>query len=92
MRRQRHLDPVDEDDHVDLVSDEDGWDPDLDPLDAGDGTRFAREGSSLRAATRSNPRIYPCPTCGEPDRLTSADVARHYQCDDCATRAEGGGD
>ncbi len=46
--------------------------------------------SALRAATRSNPRAFPCPTCGEPDRLTRADVARSYQCNPCADLAEGG--
>jgi hypothetical protein len=51
--------------------------------------------SALRRASRSNPRNIPCPTCGEPDRLTPADVAQGYQCDECASRAEGtyiGGD
>jgi DNA-directed RNA polymerase subunit RPC12/RpoP len=45
--------------------------------------------SALRRATKRNPRIYPCPTCKEENRLTLADVRRHYQCDDCADRAEG---
>jgi DNA-directed RNA polymerase subunit RPC12/RpoP len=44
--------------------------------------------SALRRATRDNPRIYPCPTCKEPNRLTKKDVALHYQCDHCADRAE----
>jgi DNA-directed RNA polymerase subunit RPC12/RpoP len=58
-----------------------------------DGVGFADPGgqSSLRAETRSNPRIYACPTCGEPNRLTKIDVQRHYQCDECADRAEGRG-
>lgn len=47
--------------------------------------------SALRAATPSNPRNLPCPTCGEPDRLTPADVACGYQCDACADRCERGG-
>lgn len=51
---------------------------------------FANPGSALRAASKSNPRNLPCPTCGEPDRLTPADKARGYQCDECADRAEGG--
>lgn len=57
-----------------------------------DGTYFADPGgtSALRAATKSNPRNLPCPTCGEPDRLTPADKARGYQCDDCANAAERG--
>lgn len=57
-----------------------------------DGTRFADPGgrSALRAASRSNPRNLPCPTCGRPNRLTPADVARGYQCDSCADAAEFG--
>ena len=46
--------------------------------------------SALRKATRSNPRNLPCPTCGEPNRLTPADARLHYQCDECADRAESG--
>jgi tRNA(Ile2) C34 agmatinyltransferase TiaS len=56
---------------------------------------FANEGSALRASSRRNPRNLPCPTCGEPNRLTPADRSRGYQCDTCAARAEGtymGGD
>ena len=52
---------------------------------------FEKEGSALRKSTRSNPRNLPCPTCGEPDKLTAKDKANGYQCDDCADRAEGGG-
>ena len=37
------------------------------------------------------PRNLPCPTCGEKNRLTAADVRRGYQCDACADRAEGCG-
>jgi hypothetical protein len=47
--------------------------------------------SALRAATKGNPRIYPCPTCGAPNRLTPADVRKGYQCDSCADRDEGMG-
>lgn len=50
---------------------------------------FANPGSALRAASRSNPRNLPCPTCGEPNRLTPADRRRGYQCDQCADRDEG---
>jgi hypothetical protein len=46
--------------------------------------------SSLRAASKSNPRNLPCPTCGEPNRLTPADVAQGYQCNACADQAERG--
>ena len=45
--------------------------------------------SALRAASPSNPRIYPCPTCGTENVLTAADVAQGYQCDGCADAAEG---
>lgn len=71
----------------------DGWDGDDrdDPMDAGDGTRFARSGSALRASGRGNPRNLPCPNCGAKNRLTPADRARGYQCDACADRAERGG-
>jgi len=57
-----------------------------------DGVGFADCGgnSALRAATEDNPRNQPCPTCGEPNRLTPIDVQRHYQCDSCADAAERG--
>lgn len=65
-----------------------GWvedgDADLDFADPGGR-------SALRAATEDNPRIYPCPSCGRPDRLTAKDVALGYQCDRCADAAEGFG-
>lgn len=56
-------------------------------------TDFADPGgnSALRAATRTNPRNRPCPTCGRKNRLTPKDVALGYQCDACADRAERGG-
>jgi len=55
--------------------------------------RFADPGgrSALRAAGRGNPRNRPCPTCGKRNRLTPADVARGYCCDECADRNEMGG-
>lgn len=58
-----------------------------------DRIRFADPGgkSALRAATRHNPRNLPCPTCGEPNRLTPADKSKGYQCDSCADRQEGVG-
>lgn len=34
-------------------------------------------------------RVFPCPTCKEPNKLTAADRARGYQCDACADRDEG---
>ena len=57
--------------------------------DEDDSIVFANPGSALRASSRSNPRNLPCPTCGKPDRLTSADQAQGYQCDECADRDEG---
>ena len=46
--------------------------------------------SALRRATKSNPRIYPCPTCGRENMLTLKDVKLHYQCDYCANEQEAG--
>ena len=46
--------------------------------------------SALRKATRRNPRNLPCPTCGKPNRLTPADRANGYQCNECADRLEYG--
>jgi hypothetical protein len=48
--------------------------------------------SSLRAATKNDPRIHPCPTCEMPNRLTRQDVGLGYQCDRCADRQERGWD
>jgi len=58
-----------------------------------DGVGFADPGgrSALRAATRDNPRIHPCPECERPNMLTPADVAAGYRCDICADSAEGYG-
>jgi hypothetical protein len=55
---------------------------------------FAEPGgrSALRRATKGNPRNLPCPTCGEPNRLTPKDRSLGYQCNQCADRAEGIGD
>ena len=82
------------------IEDSDCWDEDeldFDPRDDWeddliDGVGFADPGgnSALRAETPDNPRIHPCPTCGAPNRLTPIDVARGYQCDRCADRAERG--
>ena len=46
--------------------------------------------SALRAARKNNPRNLPCPTCGAANRLTPADRANGYQCDDCADQQERG--
>jgi hypothetical protein len=68
----------------------DGYDYD----DYGYGDDFAEPGgrSALRAASSSNPRNKPCPTCGHPNRLTPADVSRGYQCNSCADAMERGGE
>jgi hypothetical protein len=57
-----------------------------------DGVGFADPGgrSALRAATKGNPRNRTCPTCQRKNALTPLDVARGYQCDRCADRAEQG--
>jgi hypothetical protein len=59
-----------------------------------DGFGFSDPGgrSALRAAGRGNPRRYSCPTCRRRNVLTRIDVARGYQCDRLADRAESGGD
>ncbi len=63
-----------------------------DDLDWDDRMQFRDPGgrSALRAASKRNPRNLPCPQCGEPDRLTPADRAHHYVCDQCADQAERG--
>lgn len=62
--------------------------PDFDDRDD-----FADPGgrSALRAASRSNPRNQPCPTCGRENVLTPKDVQRGYQCNRCADAEEGFG-
>ena len=68
-----------------------------DPLDDDEDVylqkRFANPGgnSALYRESPENPRNLPCPTCGMPNRLTPRDVQAHYQCDECADAAEGGG-
>lgn len=66
---------------------DDDYDGDRDEIE------FAQPGSNsaLRAASATNPRNLPCPTCEQPNRLTPADKARGYQCDACADRDERGG-
>ena len=44
-----------------------------------------------KSALHPGKRTRPCPTCGEPNRLTAKDVAKGYQCNRCADIAEGGG-
>lgn len=68
------------------------WDDALDY--DGSPLEFADPGgnSALRAASPSNPRNLPCPTCGQPNRLTPKDQRLGYQCDTCADRMERGYD
>lgn len=60
-----------------------GWDCYEEPRFA-DPTGY----SALRAASKTNPRNLPCPTCGEKNRLTPKDRQLGYQCDSCADRDE----
>lgn len=75
-------DPDDYDDDVDY-GDDDDLREEYDFADPGSG-------SALRAETPDNPRNLPCPKCKKPDRLTPADRARGYQCDECADSEERG--
>jgi len=61
-------------------------------FDGDDSYDFADPGgrSALRASSRRNPRNLSCPTCHAANRLTPADRAAGYQCDDCADRQERG--
>lgn len=77
QRKDKTMPYYEYDDYGDIVEDHDFADP---------GGR-----SALRAATPSNPRNLPCPTCGRANRLTPKDRALGYQCDACADRAERGG-
>jgi hypothetical protein len=58
------------------------WEEDLEDLD------FAEPGG--KSALRAGKRIYPCPTCGDKNRLTAKDKQLGYQCDRCADLAESG--
>ncbi len=84
-----------EDDWGEILGEQDDWyDERFYYEDDGyliDGVGFSDPGgrSALRAATPDNPRVYPCPTCHEPNKLTGKDVEAGYQCDACADRAEG---
>lgn len=67
-------------------------DDDLDHFecDGEDDLQFADPGGS--SALRAGVRDQPCPTCGQPYRLTVADVRLGYQCDQCADAMERGAD
>lgn len=69
------------------------YDEDRDDGQLADGSHFRDPGG--RSALRAGPRIYSCPNCRAPRRLTKRDKELGYQCDSCADRAEGryvGGD
>lgn len=36
------------------------------------------------------PRDKPCPTCGEPNRMTQGQLDKGYHCDECTRIAEQG--
>jgi len=55
-----------------------------------DSNRFADERSALYPSRRGNPRIYACPNCNYPNRLTARDVSKGYQCNNCADAFENG--
>ena len=66
------------------------WDDEDDYDDDGfNRNRFRQPGSALHPGTKDDPIDQPCPTCGEENVLTRRDVAKGYQCDTCADRAEG---
>lgn len=64
-----------------------GFDEEFDDWHKGEDP-FANPGGT--SALRIGRCIYPCPTCGEPGRLTAIDVSLGYQCDVCADLAEQG--
>jgi hypothetical protein len=76
------------DEDFDDIDDFDG-DPYCDPYDEFDEDRSDFRDPGGRSALRVGERIYPCPTCGEPNKLTAKDVQLGYQCDACADRDEG---
>ena len=79
----------DDDDDTEIYDEDQCSDFDGSPLEFASPYPGGR--SALRAASPTNPRIYACPTCGAPNRLTRKDRQLGYQCDTCADAAEGGG-
>jgi hypothetical protein len=79
-------------DHDEPIEEDDGYEGDYEDEETMRHRMFQDPGgrSSLRAESASNPRNLPCPTCGEPNRLTPADRRLGYQCNACADRDEGG--
>lgn len=62
-----------------------------DPFDEEGYPRIQFADPGGRSALRAGKRIYACPTCRSPNRLTKADKDLGYQCDSCADAAEGFG-
>ena len=84
-------DYMDDERDYDDEEEDDGFEPDFDGDE--DLSDFAEPGgnSALRAATASNPRNLPCPSCDRPNMLTPKDRSLGYCCDRCADEAERGG-
>jgi len=74
MSRRKHFYPSGYDTEDELMMDREFADP---------GGR-----SSLRAASKSNPRNLPCPDCGRKNVLTPKDREQGYCCNSCADRNE----
>lgn len=89
MKKYGMYDGEEPDEETDEDKDDEDYYDECDD-DSCDDCEFANPGSALRKATRDNPRIYPCPTCGREDMLTAEDVVLGYQCDACADRDERG--
>ena len=77
---------ADEDIEVEYEDEEPDFDDWQSDWDGEDGVCFADPGGDrgLTAASATNPRNLPCPSCGKANRLTPADRALGYQCDACA--------
>lgn len=88
-------DPPDYVDNDDGIYDppDDDEDEDVDNYDDYERGDFADPGgnSSLRAASPTNLRNLPCPSCERENMLTPKDVTLGYQCDACADEVERGG-
>lgn len=84
--------PVQDEEDEDYDDEPEDYPNDWDDEEGMRNRMFADPGgtSALRAATKSNPRNLPCPTCGWPNRLTPADRAAGYQCNSCADANETG--
>lgn len=64
-------------------------DPDEEPpFEDVESPEFADPGGT--SALRAGKRLFNCPTCNSPFRLTAKDVELGYQCDECADKVERG--